>query len=43
MPHKLIFKDLIHEKSLNKDMYDSFSNIFKSCKNDINNINNSQN
>ena len=43
MPHKHIFKDLIHEVSLNKDKHDSFSNIFKSYKSDINNKNNSQN
>ena len=43
MPHKHTFKDLVHEVSLNKDIYDSFSNIFKSCKSDINNKNNSQN
>ena len=43
MPHKHTFKDLIHEVSLNKDIHDSFSNIFKSCKSDINNKNNSQN
>ena len=42
MPRKHTFKDLIHEVSLNKDIHDSFSNIFKSCKSDINNKNNSQ-
>ena len=42
MSHKHTFKDLIHEVSLNKDIHDSFSNIFKSCKSDINNKNNSQ-
>ena len=42
MPNKHTFKDLIHEVSLNKDIHDSFSNIFKSCKSDINNKNNSQ-
>ena len=41
--HKHTFKDLIHEVSLNKDIHDSFSNAFKSCKSDINNKNNSQN
>ena len=43
MPNKHTFKDLIHEVILNKDINDSFSNIFKSCKSDINDKNNSQN
>lgn len=36
------FKDLIHEVNLNKDFHNSFANIFQSCRNDINNKNNSQ-
>ena len=34
-PHKQSFKDLIHETNQNKNLHDSFSNIFQSCKNDI--------
>ena len=36
------FKDLIHEVNLNKDFHNSFSNIFQSCRNDINTKNTSQ-
>ena len=33
---KQSFKDLLHEANQNKNLHDSFSNIFQSCKNDIN-------
>ena len=33
------FKDLLHEANQNKNLHDSFSNIFQSCKNDICNKN----
>ena len=33
---KQSFKDLLHEANQNKNLQDSFTNIFKSCKNDIN-------
>ena len=36
MNKKHSFKDLIHEVNLNKDFHDSFTNIFQSCKNEIN-------
>ena len=36
---KQTFKELIHETSHNKNLHDSFSNIFQSCKSDINNKN----
>ena len=36
---KQSFKELIHETSQNKNLHDSFSNIFQSCKSDINNKN----
>ena len=37
------FKDLLHEANQNKNLHDSFSNIFESCKNDINVKNESKN
>ena len=42
MNKKHSFKDLIHEVNLNKDFHESFTNIFQSCKNDINSKNNSE-
>jgi len=42
MNKKQSFKDLIHEVNLNKDFQESFSNIFESCKKEINNDNNPQ-
>ena len=36
---KQSFKDLLHEANQNKNLHDSFSNIFQSCKNDISNKN----
>ena len=42
MNKKHSFKDLIHEVNLNKDFHDSFTNIFQSCKNEINSNYNSQ-
>ena len=42
MNKKHSFKDIIHEVNLNKDFHNSFTNIFQSCKNDINNKNNSR-
>ena len=42
MSPKQTFKEIIHEVNLNKDFHESFTNIFQSCKNDINNKMNSQ-
>ena len=42
MNKKHSFKDLIHEVNLNKNFHDSFTNIFQSCKNEINDNYNSQ-
>ena len=39
MTPKQSFKDLLHEANQNKNIYNSFSNIFQICKNDINNKN----
>ena len=42
MSPKQTFKEIIHEVNLNKDFHESFTNIFQSCKSDINNKMNSQ-
>ena len=42
MTPKQSFKEIIHEVNSNKDFHESFTNIFQSCKNDINNKKSSQ-